>query len=52
MSDTDPTKYGAEYEPEVLDADMTPTDIIDTLKRLNLRSGRRRTIEIDSGVRD
>ncbi len=50
--DTDPARNEAEYEPEILDADMTPADIIDALKRLNLRLSRRRTIEIGSGVRD
>jgi hypothetical protein len=38
-------------EPEVLDADMTPADIVDTLKRLHFTSGML-TIKLDKDVRD
>jgi hypothetical protein len=38
-------------EPEVLDADMTPADIVDTLKRLHFTSGTL-TIKLDRDVRD
>ena len=37
-------------EPEVLDADMTPADIVDTLKRLHFTSGT--LIKLDKDVRD
>jgi hypothetical protein len=31
--------YAAQKEPEILDADMTPRDLIETLKRLRFQDG-------------
>jgi hypothetical protein len=38
-------------EPQTLDADMTPADIADTLKRLHFTGGTL-TIKLDKDVRD
>jgi hypothetical protein len=38
-------------EPETLDADMTPADIADTLRRLHFTGGTL-TIRLDKDVRD
>jgi hypothetical protein len=38
--------------PEVLDADMTRGDIVDTLKRLRFDHGLHCTVTLDSAVRD
>jgi hypothetical protein len=43
----------ARNEPGVLDREMTPTDIVEVLKRLNFHwFGQQRTIKIDKDVRD
>ena len=39
-------------ETSTLDADMTPADIADTLKRLNFTRGTLITIRLDRDVRD
>jgi hypothetical protein len=38
-------------EPEILDADMTPRDVIETLKRLRFKDGSC-AISIDKQIRD
>jgi hypothetical protein len=43
--------YSAHKEPEILDADMTPRDVIEALKRLRFQDGSC-AIWIDSQIRD
>jgi hypothetical protein len=43
--------YSVHKEPEILDADMTPRDVIEALKRLRFKDGSC-AISIDKQIRD
>ena len=45
------SKYSAHKEPEIFDADMTPRDVIEALKRLRFQDGWC-AIWIDKQIRD
>jgi hypothetical protein len=46
-------KYCNRSEPEILDQDMTPGDIVDILRRMRFfHHDDLRTIKLDGGVRD